>query len=76
MSKKTVDVYKKCNADIHRLETYLTVIRGFLEGAANVCQSINNNPNLFPNWNESITTYIETALNLIYEMEARYVQKK
>ena len=69
MSKKTVDLYSKANTNKHRLDTFLTVLKGYLQGALAVCDSVENNKNLFPTWNDNVTTYITAALDLIYEME-------
>lgn len=69
---KTLYLYEKVSKDRHRLETFLTVLKGYLNGAYSVCASIENNKQLFPNWNESVTTYILASLDLIADMESYY----
>ena len=76
MAKKTVDFYNENKVDLHRLNTYLTVLKGYLQGAYNVCTSIENNQKLFPTWDDNVTVYITAALNLIHEMESRYGNKQ
>lgn len=76
MAKKTINVYDTNNEnDIHRLKTYLKVIKGYLEGAYNVCNDVENNLDRFPEWNESVVIYITAALNLINILENRYENK-
>lgn len=69
MSKKTVDLCVKTNTNKHRLDTFLTVLKGYLHGALSVCDSVENNKNLFPTWDDNVTNYITAALDFIYEME-------
>ena len=75
MANKTVDVYDKSKIDKHRLETYLAVIKGYLQGVASVCDVIESKPELFPTWNSVVTEYITAALNVVLEMESRYGRK-
>ena len=76
MAKRTVDLNDKNRLDKHRLKTYLTVLKGYLQCAYTVCTNIENNQKLFPVWDDNVAIYITAALDLIYEMESRYGSKQ
>lgn len=75
MARRTVDIYNECKNDNHRLETYLTIIKGYLEGALSVCNNVEDNINKFHAWDECIAVYIAAALDIVYKMENRYGHK-
>lgn len=56
------------NANNHRIETYLTVLNGYLQGALTVCDNIENNIKLFPTWDGNVSIYIAAAADLVSKL--------